>query len=131
MLQRLFEENVSGRLNDFNYEVMFYKYQSEQDELKLFLEKLKSKLGDLNEVHDNCTKWIELISKYKDIQELNSEIINELCERILIHEPKKINGRRNQKVEIFYRFVGQIPELIGERKHQIVGTAAFGVSKKK
>ena len=131
LLQRLFEENVSGRLNDFNYEVMFSKYQSEQDELKLFLEKLESKLGNLNEVHDNCTKWIELISKYKDLQELNSEIINELCERILIHEPKKINGRRNQKVEIFYRFVGQMPELIGERKHEIVGTAAFGVSKKK
>lgn len=131
LLQRLFEENVAGRLNDSNYEMMFSKYQSEQESLKTFADELSNRLTSLNEVKDSCEKWIDLIAKYSDLQELDSEIVNELCEKILIYEPTKGDGRRTQRIEIFYRFVGQIPELIEEKPHEIIGTAALGVSRKK
>lgn len=131
LLQRLFEENVAGRLNNSNYEMMFAKYQSEQENLKLSACELSKKLETLGEVYDSCEKWIELIAKYQNLQELDAPIINELCEKILIYEPQKIDGRRVQKIEIFYRFVGQIPELVEEKLHELIGTVAFGVSKKK
>jgi len=109
LLQRLFEENVAGRLNDANYTTMFARYQQEQEQLIVRVQELKRKLSVMNENIDNCKKWIDLIAKYKDLQELDAPIINELCEKILIHEPEKINGKRTQKIEIFYRFVGNIP----------------------
>jgi len=110
LLQRLFEENVAGRLNDANYTTMFARYQKEQEQLFVRVQELKRKLSVMNENIDNCKKWIDLIAKYRDLQELDAPIINELCEKILIHEPEKINGKRTQKIEIFYRFVGNIPQ---------------------
>jgi DNA invertase Pin-like site-specific DNA recombinase len=130
LLQKLFEENVIGTLNHSNYTTLFAKYQAEQEQLKVVACELSKKIDTLGEVHDNCEKWIELIAKYKNLQELDAPIINELCEKILIHEPKKVDGRRVQKIEIFYRFVGQMPELLEETPHELIGTVAFGVSKK-
>ena len=108
LLQRLFEENVAGRLNNSNYTTMFARYQKEQEELTVHVEQLKRKLALVGEFHDNGKKWIDLIAKYKDLQELDAPIINELCEKILIHESEKIDGKRTQKIEIFYRFVGNL-----------------------
>jgi len=35
-------------------------------------------------------------------------LVNELIERIVIHEAQKIDGKRTQQVDIFYRFVGNL-----------------------
>jgi len=110
LLQRLFEENVAGRLNDSNYTAMFARYQREQEQLIIRVQELKKKLSLIGKNRDNSKKWIDLVAKYSDLQELDAPIINELCEKILIHEPKKIDGKRTQKIEIYYRFVGNISQ---------------------
>lgn len=112
LIQKLFEENVAGRLNHSNYETLFKKYQDEQEQLKLITATLQTQLAKLDEQQDNSRKWLELIAQYQDLQELTAPIINELCEKILIHEPQKINGKRTQGIEIFYRFIGKIPDTI-------------------
>lgn len=50
-----------------------------------------------------------IISKYTDITELNSCILNELIERIVVHE-KTVDedGGKSQQVDIYYKFVGYI-----------------------
>ena len=68
-----------------------------------------------------------MIAKYKGLQELDAPIVNELCEKILIHEAYRIDdgGRfttRYQKIEIYYRFVGKQPTPAGEIEHEIVGS---------
>ena len=106
LLKRLFEENVAGRMDDANYEAMFAQYQAEQQNLKAEVGELSEQLAVLGEVHDNSQRFIDLVAKYKDLQELDAPIVNELCEKILIHESQKIDGKRWQKIEIFYRFIG-------------------------
>jgi len=109
LLQKLFEENATGRMSDANYEMLFRKYQDEQESLAPLVEELSDRLKVLDEAKDNSRKWIDLIAKYRDLKELDAEIVNELIEKIVIHQAEKIEGKRTQKVEIFYRFVGQIP----------------------
>jgi len=122
LLRRLFEENVAGRMSDENYEAMFSQYQTEQQDLKPKLEELSKKLAAFGKAHSNSQKWIDLIAKYADLQALDAPIVNELCEKILIHQPEKINGKRVQKIEIHYRFVGKLPTVSGEAEHEIHGT---------
>ena len=129
LLRRLFEENVAGRMNDENYEAMFSQYQAEQQSLKEQVDELSKKLAVLGEIHDNSQKWIELIAKYKDLQELDAPIINELCEKIMLHQAYKIDGKRVQKIEIFYRFVGKLPMAGGNPEHEIHGSRHLCVSK--
>lgn len=108
LLQRLFEENVAGRMNAANYERMFAKYQVEQGTLTIRQKDLQRQVDVIRESAGNAEKWIELIKKYIDLQELTAPIINELIERILIREPERIDGKRTQKIEIFYRFIGNV-----------------------
>jgi DNA invertase Pin-like site-specific DNA recombinase len=126
LLQRLFEQNASGKMSDENYEMIFAKYQSEQKSLKAEVAELSKQLKELGEVRDNCQKWIDLIAKYRDLQALDAPIVNELCEKILIHEPYRLDGKRYrtryQKIEIFYRFVGKLPAVDGAEEHAIHGS---------
>jgi hypothetical protein len=107
LLRRLFEDNVAGRMSDENYASMFTSYQDEQQTLKVRVSELSEKLTELGESHDNSQKWIDLIAGYRDLQTLDTAIVNELCEKILIHEHFKVNGKRVQKIEIYYRFIGK------------------------
>lgn len=107
LLQRLFEQNVSGKMSDYNYSVMFKKYQEEQETQRLNEKELKKRIEANSQSFDNVAKWIDLIKQYGNIQELDATIVNELIEKILIHEAKKENGKRTQKIEIYYRFIGK------------------------
>lgn len=68
---------------------------------------LQAELEKTQEVFQNVEKFIPLIKKYTNIQEVNAYILHELIERIVVHE-KVIdeNGNKTQKVEIYYKFVG-------------------------
>ncbi|MBQ4580729.1 MAG: DUF4368 domain-containing protein, partial [Clostridia bacterium] len=58
---------------------------------------------------ENTAKWMELIKRYVNPTALTAEMLNELIEKIVIHEATKgEGGQRTQKIEIYYRFVGKI-----------------------
>lgn len=111
LLQRLFEENVAGRLNDSNYTTMFAKYQKEQENLIIAQKELTRKIGDFGEIQDNSQKWIDVISQFRDVEELTAQMLNALCQKILISQPEKIDGKRTQKIKIVYRFIGEAKML--------------------
>jgi len=129
LLRRLFEGNVAGRINDENYEIMFSRYQAEQQGLKQQVEMLSKQLTAMGEIRDNSQRWMSLIAKYKDLQELDAPIVNELCEKIMLHQAYRVNGRRMQQIEIFYRFVGKLTAVNGRVEHKIRGSRHLCVNK--
>lgn len=54
------------------------------------------------------TQFISNVKKYTEITELTPEILNELIEKIIIHQTEKINGKKVQEIDIYYRGVGII-----------------------
>ena len=56
----------------------------------------------------NAQMFSNLIEKYADLQELDARILNELIDRIIIHEKEIINGEKFQTVKIYYKFVGVV-----------------------
>ena len=54
-------------------------------------------------------KWIDLVSKYSEINELTAPLLNELIEKIVVHEKRiDTDGKPTIDIEIYYRFVGRI-----------------------
>ena len=49
-----------------------------------------------------------IIRKYVGITELTPAIVNEFIKKIVVHAPEKIDGKRFQKVDIVFNFVGEI-----------------------
>ena len=87
---------------------LFQSYQEEQIKLGGQIKTLNEKITQLDLCEGGSERFAELIAKYADLKELDSEIVNELCEKILVHQVEKVDGKRVQKIEIFYRFVGKI-----------------------
>ena len=56
----------------------------------------------------DLTQFISNVKKYTEITELTPEILNELIEKIIIHQTEKINGKKVQEIDIYYRGVGII-----------------------
>ena len=85
------------------------KYQEEQSQLEAQAITLKEKLSQSEQNRQGAEKWIGLIRKYTDLDELTAPLLNELIDKIVVHEASKDeNGGRLQEIEIFYRFVGKI-----------------------
>lgn len=111
VIKRLYEDLALGRISDERYEEMYQGLDQEERELKSKQETLKEQWEKTQEAFQNVEKFIPLIKKYTDIQELNAYILNELIERIVVHE-KVVDedGSKTQKVEIYYKFVGTAVE---------------------
>ena len=84
-------------------------YEREQEALKGQREALSAKIARGEEVYKNVEHFLPLIRKYTDITELNAHILNELIEKIVVHE-KQVDGDgvKSQEVDIYYKFIGYI-----------------------
>ena len=56
---------------------------------------------------DNPQKFIAVVKRYEDFSELTASMLNELVEKILVHEADKSSGERTQKVDIYFNFIGK------------------------
>lgn len=112
LLAKLYEDRVAEVITARNFSMLSSKYQQEQEQLEAKISDLNTQLETVKEQVLNAEKWIALIKKYTDLNELTAEVLNTMIEKILIHEAvKDNNGNRVQEIEIFYRFVGNIDQL--------------------
>jgi len=111
LFARLYEDWAMGRITEYNFKMLSEKYQTEQLELDAKIQSIGSDLQAKRQTTSDAEKWIALIQKYADPDELTSELLNSLIEKIVIHEAFKTDsGTREQKIEIYYRFVGKLDE---------------------
>ncbi len=83
------------------------RYQDEQIQLEADVKKLKETLNQTVASKDNAERWISIIRKYTNLTELTAPLLNELIDKIVVHEATKDeNGERVQVIDIYYRFVG-------------------------
>ena len=115
LLKRIYEDHVLGTLSKERYLKMTADYEEEQEQLELEIEVYEQIVASQQEANDNYDAFAALIEKYVDIPELTPAIVNEFIKKIIVHAPGKSDGKRIQKVEIIFNFVGEveIPALAG------------------
>lgn len=109
LFMKLYEDWSADRITEYNFTMLSEKYQDEQQTLTEQITQLKEALAADRQTTENTVKWLELIKRYVNPTVLTAEMLNELIEKIVIHEAVKgEDGQRTQKIEIYYRFVGKI-----------------------
>jgi len=108
LIERLYEDNVIGKINDSRYEKMSARFEAEQAELKDTAAVLEHEIGVLESEAVNIDKFLLVVRKYTEIKELSPAIIHEFIDRIIIHDPEQARGNRIQKVEIIYNNIGAV-----------------------
>lgn len=103
------ERHIKERITEYNFNMLSQKYQMEQLELDEKIQKLKAALSESKQSVEDARKWIEIVKQYSEPTELTAELLNNMINKIVVHEAVKYdNGFREQKIEIYYRFVGKI-----------------------
>ena len=108
LFMHIYEDNVSGKISDDRFRNLSFNYDKEQQELKLKIEQLSKDIENTEKKDTDITQFISNVKKYTEITKLSPEILNELIEKIIIHQQEKVNGKKIQEIDIYYRGVGII-----------------------
>lgn len=112
LFQRIYEDNVSGKISDERFEMLSANYENEQAELKQIIEKLSAEISETEEQSDNVERFISKVHKYFDLQKLTPSVLNDMVKRVYVHAPQKIDGKRTQEIDIVYDLVGILPQSL-------------------
>ena len=102
----LYEDKALGRISDEDYTRFSAGFSAESKQGEARLVEINTILTNEQTNLENADKFLKIIEKYTDVKELDKKILNELVDHIEVHEAEKINGKRVQRVDIYYRFVG-------------------------
>lgn len=108
ILNKLYEDRALEKITEERYLLMNTNYENEYNELKERQNVITQQIEKIETTECNAETFTNLIEKYLNITELNARILNELIDKIVIHEKEIINGEKFQMVEIYYKFVGFI-----------------------
>lgn len=108
ILNKLYEDRALEKITEERYLSMNGSYENEYNELKERKNVLSQQIEKIETTECNAETFTNLIEKYLNITELNARILNELIEKIVVHEKEIINGEKFQMVEIYYKFVGAV-----------------------
>lgn len=106
IFQRIYEDNINGKLSDERFMKMSKGYEAEQHTLQAQTDQLQEELQQEEQKSVDVKRFITVVKKYTDLTELTPEIVREFIDRIIIHAPDKSSGRRLQEIEIIYNHIG-------------------------
>jgi DNA invertase Pin-like site-specific DNA recombinase len=107
IIQRLYEDNIEGKISDERFAKMTANYEAEQQVLEKRVMELKSIMTEEKESALNVDHFLSLVRKYTDIKELTAEIIREFVEKIYVYKAERIDGRRVQRIKIVWNCIGE------------------------
>ena len=108
IIQKLYEDNLLGKISDERFVKLSQSYEEEQRQLQTSISDLTEKLAKQQEDNLNISKFMARISKYTELPKLTVEIVNELIDKIVIHKPTGTKRNRIIQVDIYYNFIGKL-----------------------
>ena len=108
LFERIYEDNVSGKLSDDRFAKMSRRYEDEQKELSEKIKKLRSEIEKQSSRSMTTDMFIGLVRKDTRARKLTPRMLNELVEKIEVFNAEKIDGVWEQRLRIHYNCVGTI-----------------------
>lgn len=116
IIQRLYEDNVTGKLTDERFIKLSTTYETEQAELKQSIESLSAIVEAAEAQTVNVKSFLKIVKRYTEPTELTPQLLHEFVDKIVVHEADKSSGHRIQRIDVHYNFIGEIdfsPEYRG------------------
>ncbi|MBQ5814188.1 MAG: DUF4368 domain-containing protein, partial [Clostridia bacterium] len=107
IIQRLYEDNLEGKISDERFAKMTASYEAEQHTLEQRVAELRTAIAAEKETALNADHFITLVRKYTEIPELTAEIIREFVEKVYVYKAEKVDGHRVQRIRIVYNCIGE------------------------
>ena len=106
LFERLYEDNVSGKIDDARFAKMSKRYEQEQGENAKKIKALRLELKKLEDKRMDVDTFLETVRRYTDATAITKRMVAELIEYIEVYPAVKEDGVTNQRVTIHYNCIG-------------------------
>lgn len=127
LYEKLYEDNVIGKVSDEWFIELSHKYEKERMDLKAKIADTRYKIEELKNNNSEYGKFISAIRRFMQMDNLTSPLLRELIDHIDIFETEGTGKSRTQRIVIYYRFIGYI-ELPNTAKQTHIADTRKGVA---
>lgn len=127
LYEKLYEDNVIGKVSDEWFVELSHKYEKERMDLKAKIADTRYKIEELKNNNSEYEKFISAIRRFMQMDNLTSPLLRELIDHIDVFETEGKGKNRTQRIVIYYRFIGYI-ELPNTTKQTYIADTRKGVA---
>lgn len=127
LYEKLYEDNVIGKVSDEWFVELSHKYEKERMDLKAKIADIRHKIEELKNNNSEYEKFISAIRRFMQMDNLTSPLLRELIDHIDIFETEGTGKSQKQRIVIYYRFIGYI-ELPNTAKQTHIADTRKGVA---
>ena len=106
IIQKSYEDMAKGLLSEERFATLSMAYETEQRALKAKIPELETMLDSASDKANDLQKFIDRAKRITRLTELTPEIVHEFIEKIVVSKPEKVDGKRHQRVDIYYNTIG-------------------------
>ncbi|MCL1904283.1 MAG: recombinase family protein [Oscillospiraceae bacterium] len=113
LIERIYEDHVSGVFDKERFTKMLSKYEKEQSELTVLIETLRIEIDEAKSKTANVQSFLKLAEQQGEITELTTETARTFIKKIVVHEvvrenPKNVRSSpKTQEVHIYLAYIGE------------------------
>lgn len=108
LIERIYTDNVMGKISDERFAIMSANFETEQKELRESLIELEQAITDAETEKIDMKRFLETIRECTDLKELKPSIVNTLIKRIEVHNSIVVDGVKKVPIDIHFTAVGLI-----------------------
>ena len=99
---KLYEDRNDEKISERNYTLVSGKYEGEQYKFQKRIDEIKKQLGKGDDAKRNAERFVNAVKDYKDLIELDAELLNRLIEKVTIGQSIfNDNGELQQEITIY------------------------------
>ena len=118
LIQKIYEDNASGKLSDERYATLSLSYEEEQKTLKAAVPEMQAYLETETDKTESLQRFIQKVKQITELKALTPELIHEFMDKIVVYAPRYLDGKRVQLLDIYYSGVGILHELTPEEMEE-------------
>ena len=112
LFERLYEDNVSGKIDDARFARMSKRYEQEQGEIGAKVKTLRLELKKTEGQQMDMEDFLATVRRYTHVTKITRRMVSELIDHIDVYHAEKQDGVTNQQVVIHYNCIGafEVPD---------------------
>lgn len=118
LIKKLYEAYAADKIPEKHFTELLTGYDTEQGTLESEVATLQTSIDRYNTDSVRADKFIELVKKHTEFTALTASLLNEFIEKVVVHEAVKVDGKREQAVDIYLNFIGKFDLPLSEYEQE-------------
>ena len=112
LFERLYEDNVAGKIDDARFARMSKRYEQEQGEISAKIKALRLELKKAEGQQMDMEDYLQMVRRYTHVTKITQRMVSELIDHIDVYHAEKQDGVTNQRIVIHYNCISafEVPD---------------------